>query len=872
MRKNELNNDESINKILDLISNSGKNGEIEFEFGTPTEEEGLVFENSDDDEEVAEAPAKVSFDDTKEPEDDPYESEFTLPTSFNSTAPKASVTSSVEEAPRIHTTYIPRFTGASLSYRMKDDPRPRGAVEAPELPAVTVKVEQPKQAVVEPVVAVVDPIEEIEEVMEAPAAVTVNNNGGAFAGEIDTSSKMFKFEFGEEPVSQPSEPEEETSAEEAAFEEIVNSMEEEPVTDDSEISSAAEFADKSPEMAFDAKEFFIPDPEIAKPAIIDYTVSSTLAGGPAVEDAPVGVGDGTEKFKKRRKSEYSNYAERDTFKDKFLDSIMSIRVRFYAGAIVALVLLILEGLFALGVDLPKHFNMATVPGAMAILDLQLVVCLYFLSIPEIIQSIKGLVRKKAVSELNITASLVAYIVYCLVVISRSPRIYPLFGLVFAITVLASIGSTYFRKVADFTAFKVVSVHGEKKIIDRKFTRTLQLENAALDGKIEEHKSKIVRIFRTLFVSNFFERAERDGENTRGVLLILGSSFGVAAVTGVVAFFVPGGTVNAFSAFAFVFMMAIPAMMLLTHKLPFFYSEKEAEKEKCTAIGEAAMIDYSGVDVVTFNDTEVFGEDDVNLQRIMLYGQSDNLSKALRQMSMLFMNVGGPLDRLFSNSLDRKCAPAQGVFIEADGVGGIIDGKTVLAGNMEFMLRKGVRILEDDGKNQAVASASTKIMFAAEDGVVYAKFYIRYSFSEEFSMLLPILEDEGVTPLVCTRDPNITGELIRTLTAGMDKIRVIKKQDSPFGDTVVYRNVSAGIVTTGDKNNAINMLLLTKKYAKLQSRFEIVEYSSAIAGGVFAIVLALSGQMILPSVIFAAWHAAWCGALHLVSAKIFGWKK
>ena len=112
------------------------------------------------------------------------------------------------------------------------------------------------------------------------------------------------------------------------------------------------------------------------------------------------------------------------------------------------------------------------------------------------------------------------------------------------------------------------------------------------------------------------------------------------------------------------------------------------------------------------------------------------------------------------------------------------------------------------------------------------------------MLLPMLDDAGIKSLVYTRDPNLTDEVFKNLTAGVDKIRVIKKTASPEADDPLYRRVCAGMVTHGDKSNAINMILGAKKYVKLQSRLSTFELISMIVGAVFAAVVSIACTLIL----------------------------
>lgn len=849
MQEKNNNSPEAIKDILDNLKKNTKQEQVretEFVFGEEENTSALVFDDSDDDEAMAETlepEPQVKFETVKESE--PKKVEFSVPEKFEVNKKYDTPTKQVEDAPRIITTYVPRFTEISDTYRMAGDTRPKFTKET--------KGTDSKESANDSA-ETIENIDPTAEIYAEPEVKVVNNviTDVKATDEEKRESASTVFKFAENEISRDAENTFSTN-------ETVDML--------SDVESEA-FDDMPLIEPDDPKEYSIPDPVDEPNAVIDYTVSSALAERKTLEDAPESIGDAFPETKKGKITEYTSYAQRDAIKDGFLDSIMSVRVRFWVSAAITLVLLIMESMFIFGVDIPRILNLVTVPGAMALIDMQFVVCLYLIALPETVSAVKYLIKGKATPELFLTASFAVSIVYTLIITIQSPHKYALPGLLFAVYAMAAIGATYFKKRAEYRSFISVSTNGEKKIIDKKMTRTLEVENSVLDGLVEEHKSKISRIFRTVFVSDFFKRCRKTTENSRNVILILASSFGAALVTAVIAFFIPGGWVSAASSFALVFMISCPAVSLLVHKTPFYYSVCEAESENSAVIGEKTLLDYSGIDVVTFKDTEVFGEDDVTIQRIMLYGRSDNLTKALRQMSALFMNAGGPLDRLFSNSLDRKCAPAQNPQIHSNGVSGEIDGNTVLSGTMDYMLENGMRIPEDEGRRPDTLLDSTKVIYAAENGAVYAKFYIRYSFSEEFSMLLPTLEDEGITPLVYTRDPLITNELLNTLTAGADKIRVVKLKSSPHTDDIVYRKISSGMVTHGNKSNAINMILLCKRYARLQSRLAVTELLAVAVGGGLAIVLSLGGMSLVPSFALALWQAAWCGVLHFISAKTF----
>ncbi len=823
MQEKNSNSSDSVKAILDKIS------------GKTSSSKSSDFNFGDKGKSTSRKPSGVKFESADKPA--VKKTEYSFPDKYNPGPKYNSVSASATgNTPRITTTYVPKFTGASLNYRMLDDPRAKvskpasKSVSTSSIPATAEYKED------------IDPTSEFEEVKAVPDAVQVKP-GIKDEPQIESASLVFKFET-EKPDPAESLP-----------------LKEDSESEQSLIQEEAE--EEKTELPEEPKEYKIPDPTDLPAELTERTVSSSIAANSVLEDSFNGVGN-DENI--RCAKEYTSYSQRDSFKDRFIDTIMSVYVRFFAALIITVIAGVVEIIFAAGVDIPRILNLAGVPGAMALFDLQFVLCLYLLALPETILAVKCLIRRKVVPELFLSASFVVLIIYTLFITFNSPKEYALFGLIFGIFALSAISASYFKTFADFTAFKRVSKNGEKTVIDNSYTRNLEKENAALDGAVEEHKSKTARTFRTLFTSDFFGRSAVCEENSYNLLLILGVSFGASIVVGLIALFIPGGWVNAITAFTLVFMLSCPAMSIMVHKVPYFHASREAELEKSAIIGEKSLYLYSGIDVITFEDTEVFGPEDVTLQRIMLYGRSDNLSKALRQMAALFMNVGGPLDVLFSGSLDRKCAPAQSVEIESNGVCGKIDGDTIMAGTMDYMLIKGARIPAEEAAQEKLHN-STKVMYAAENGVVYAKFHIRYSFSEDFTMLLPILEDAKIKPLVYTRDPNVTNQLISVLTAGSDKIRIMKKYDTLNGE-VIYRKASVGMMTGGDKSNVVNMILLAKKYENLQSRFGLAELIAMASGGLFAAVLAILGIANIPSVALAAFQIAWCGVLHFMSAISF----
>ena len=750
---------------------------------------------------------------------------------------------SKEETAKIWTTYIPRFTEISDSYRMADSQSSPNEVPTKKLEAK--KLVQETEAV--------NPTSENEDASAIEDAKIVNVSA-PMPETYDMQTKVFKFE--DSNGAQNAETNE-AEVSELNFEETIE--------DFSEDSNEVADDDLEMEEKIVPKEYTIdsiPDPESEQPVERGLIAPKKNVA----VTVPENIGDPLAEVK-RPNSEYSSFSGRDGFKDRFLDTIMSVKVRLFVALFISCIIAVFETVVAFGVDLSSKLGFSAVGGSLAIIEAMLITGLLVIALPEVVLSIRTLATGRAVPELFLPLSYIILFVYYLVVASKSAESYSLFGFLFAIIVLAAIVGEFLKKSADFLGFKMISVAGEKKVVDRKLTRTLPEESLAVDGKVEGYKSKIARVFRASFVADFFKRSKKCSENSKNIAIIFSVAFGVSLVCSLVAFFVLDGILSLLNTFSAVFMLAIPAISILSHKIPFFHAQKEAVSESSAVIGEVSLYDYSGVDVIAFSDTEIFGEDDVNLQRIMLYGRSENLTKALVQMSALFSVVGGPLDRIFADSLDHRATPAQSVIIEENGIFGIVSGKNVYAGSLDFMQKNGINVPYDPTPDNANL-LSTKIMYAAEDGEVYAKFYIRYTLSEDFTMILPSLSDDAVTPLVYTRDPNVNNELFKVLTAGSDKIRVLKKTNIPVGEDKLYQKISAGIVTNGEKNNVINALLLCKKYARFQSRIAVTELLSTVVGATLAIVLALSGITVFPSVVLGAWQLAWCAVLYFISRRTF----
>lgn len=840
---------------------------VEFQIGKPAKEENLIFE-------VGTEKDKEKEEKTDTEIVEPIVEELVIGTppapakKEKAPPPDTSSDESASEqsaAPIKRSVYVPRFTEASEKYRKVLDPRARALMNDKRLSARVEVTSEPEEKA-EITTAEIDPTAEIETVPENQVFVNVSNS------EPEPEMlNVFKFAKEDEqtaPVEEPSEEQEE-------IEEIERLIAREP---DPEPEKEEEQTEEAPREELEAEqnenteisedtdasedeEYVLPDPD-KQIVIDDFFASSSEAPSEPVHDFV--KNDDTDA--KGKKSEFTHQSQRDSFKDRFLDTIVAHKIRMGAIAIFSLVLLVFELFASLGKIPVTVWQASSYRGALALVDLLFVGCIFLLAIPETVKAVKNICKGRFSFELTLPLGFLVILSYLITVMLVPTKAYSLYGFIFATVALIAVFASYYQILGDFVSFKHMSKNCEKKILDIKMTRELPEENIALDGLVDEYNSRTSRIFRAAFVTDFFERVSLVTDKKTEIITALSVSFGAALISALICFFIPGGIVSAMSAFALVFLVSCPAFAILSGKIPYYDAQLATLSENSTVLGEKAYFDFSEVDVIAFDDTEIFGVEDVNLKRFMLYGDRDNIEKAMRQMYSLFSVVGGPLYKIFAKALDNRVrhTPATAVEIEVDGVSGEISGTRIYAGSETYMRRHGIAT---PAAQSDMGADTTKVMYAAESGEVYAKFYIRYSFSEEFTMLLPSMKEEKIVPLIYTNDPNLSNELLKTLSAGADCMRVVKKLKPDDEAGRIYRRVSAGVVTYGDKINAINTVLLSRRYKAFSERLSISALYSISAGVVVTAILAVLG-VTLPSVVFGLWHIGWCVALRAISRRIF----
>ena len=347
----------------------------------------------------------------KEEKNEHLKEEFSIPDVFDVANQTNNYSDSYVETPAaIRPTYLPRFTEVSDTYRMQDDPRPR-----PKTDTNTVKVEKKGDVSSE-----LDPTNEHLE--EKPVEkVKVTSTPLRNPEPKDETLTVLKFST---PID--------TETQDAT--EIIHEPVAEEIVEPEVIEQPVEEAVEEPvqeEISEEPKNTTIPDPDITF-HVVDFASDEKYY----VTEEPLGASDSDKKDKNASNSEFNAPIQRDSIKDRFLDSLMSIKVRLVGALILFLVMVMVDSLNYFGVNVFASVGLGNVAVARAVVDMQFSICIFLFTIPELIGSFKLLLKGKFTPELINVCSLLVIIINDLAIAANRAEIYLTFGVLYGLQCLA----------------------------------------------------------------------------------------------------------------------------------------------------------------------------------------------------------------------------------------------------------------------------------------------------------------------------------------------------------------------------------------------------------------------------------------------------
>ena len=211
------------------------------------------------------------------------------------------------------------------------------------------------------------------------------------------------------------------------------------------------------------------------------------------------------------------------------------------------------------------------------------------------------------------------------------------------------------------------------------------------------------------------------------------------------------------AFSAALLVAVPASAYITLSRPMAILERRLHKLGVVLCGWQGVKGLSKNGVFPLNDTDLFPAGFAKMNGVKFYGSREP-DMVVSYATALVTACGGGMAPLFSALLESRGGyhfPAKELrSYPAGGIGGEVNGESVLVGSLRFMQDMGVEIPKGTKVNQAV--------YVAIDGQLSGVFAITYGKSRPTAAALTTLcSYRKLTPVLTTSDFILTEHFLRS---------------------------------------------------------------------------------------------------------------
>lgn len=193
---------------------------------------------------------------------------------------------------------------------------------------------------------------------------------------------------------------------------------------------------------------------------------------------------------------------------------------------------------------------------------------------------------------------------------------------------------------------------------------------------------------------------------------------------------------------------------LCWSLPWSRLSRHLQQTGCAVAGWAGAEKISRRKAMIVTDSDLFPPGTLQLNGERFYGEERK--KAVAYAASMARGAGSGLERLFGSLLREENGRYEPVddfsFFEEGGWSTAIHGESVLMGTASFLRKMSVRLPGDVNLKTGV--------FLAVDRQLIAIFAVKYEPAENVDYALRMMRRSHITPILASRDPNITPALLK----------------------------------------------------------------------------------------------------------------
>jgi len=526
-------------------------------------------------------------------------------------------------------------------------------------------------------------------------------------------------------------------------------------------------------------------------------------------------------------------------------------IKLVINALIAIALLIYEGLPALGVELGGILNRedyTVVPYVLIALSLVILAC--FTSYKRLWEGLKALI-----SPLPNVYSMVALLgtvtlIYDISIMFVRDDIPPTFHLpVVLLLVLAIVrdcqllsaekscfefffGDELFENVESTAKFTLVKNVGRGSVAEKMYA-----------GGFDSAKN----VYSPIEISSemgFFRAVQTKSKRADVHMVLLIPSIAFSAVVGIFALLVSEAIWVAIGGMLISMALTLPIVATISSWLPFERLSAAADVNGYAFASEGCLEESADCDMMIFNDLHMFAPCDPSSVNLALYDATDK-AVLLGCLSAVYGEIGGPLGETFAAARDQRFEKCRLTRVAKIGVEAIVGTNySVLIGSENFMSRYGVTFPTAVLKNKEDGVFTVCVSI---NGRATARVAVRYTVNEIFEMFVSRLAQDGIGCVIRTFDPMISAELLkRARRADAERVSIVHMSVDDYNarkngdiDTVLFDAAESELKVSahGSRFNLAVAMSAAKRMRRLRKYCNRLAFGMSGIGALIALAAA-----------------------------------
>ena len=559
--------------------------------------------------------------------------------------------------------------------------------------------------------------------------------------------------------------------------------------------------------------------------------------------------------------EYTSAAQKNEIFHDFKNKMKKSKLKIAVCAVLCAIMLLLENLSLFNIQLGGILDSTAYPVSYIMIDLQLLLLCGVFAFSVIKSGVAEIFMleptAKSASAAIFAVAVLVDIISCfvggsVVLYNFTAGIALLFSMIFEVVTLKR----------DYMAFRILSSEKVKNAAIVGVGTSKNEEVSVYETLEEDEEVKIVDLQKGKFVKSFFARTKQVDSSTQDKI-VLPLAAAAMIVMFVISLVIGKNASTALKVANMSFSAFLPFAVYFSLCYPTSKASRSVYENGAAIIGNAALEEYSGSSIISFEDRDVFPSYCVKLKSVKIYGNA-SIDRVLYNTASVFSKVGGPLCDVFSLSTVEIGSSDDIELVRAaeDGLEALVDGNRILVGLPSFMGEYGINVRVDENDSEDISR-----LYVAEGDELCAKFYIKYNLDVDFENVMTRMTSCGICAVLKTFDPNINDKMLASFVdTSKYPIKVIRGK---IGDDFIeiHDELDSGIISTSGSKSTVDAIVTCERLYNIRSSANNVKIVSMIIGMILSAFIAIFGITPFSSLIVVLYQLLWMIPA-LVSGKLY----